>query len=485
MSNELTNEIINNSNYLPKPEVLGKHRHYKDEYRPGDLYWGIGIEREFYLESSSVRPVNRDWMLRNQRPERYSVRYFNSYKHDRFNTALKALISEKDNIYLPVLFNAHSLLKCDEEGQHETTYERAPKPNPQHDGKVLFEYLLEGPNPFFRKHFGTSFCFDGDAIELTTQNFYCTTAQQCAAEMKWLVKQWIHAANENFEAAGVLTEHLPLRWAQHNYGFANMWTNPGNLAIFNNGTYHINLTAPTRLNGQGHIADRSDFVKRHQRIIRIFQWLEPFLIAAYGSADILSSVKNNYAFSRGSQRIALSRYIGCGTYDSVTMINGKCNTISSSNIPITNEYGWYKMFHDNSAYVPLNEIGLDINFNKHHSHGIEFRIFDWFPENRLEELLEILILIMDQALSLPSVPDPRTNKAWNKLMERAVQQGSMFCVWNSELRCLSETLGLQQLKGFKSQEIWKHLCKLLRKKWLGVGECSKLMIEPRIGCCLK
>ena len=62
---------------LPKPEVLGKHRHYKDEYRPGDLYWGIGIEREFYLESASVRPVDRDWMLRNQRPERYSVRYFN------------------------------------------------------------------------------------------------------------------------------------------------------------------------------------------------------------------------------------------------------------------------------------------------------------------------------------------------------------------------------------------------------------------------
>ncbi len=477
------NEIVNNNgSYLPKPEQLGKHRHYKDDYRPGELYWGIGIEREFYLESSSVREVNRDWMIRNQRPERYSVRYFNSYHPERFNNALRSLLPEKENIYLPVLFNAHSLLKCDKSGQHETTYERVPKSNPHHDGKVLFEYLLEGPNPFFRKHFGTSFCFDGDAIELTTQNFYCTTAQQCVAEIKWLVKNWITAANENFESANVLNDHLPLKWAQHNYGFANMWTNPGNLAIFNNGTYHINLTAPTQLNAQGFIANRTEFVKRHQKIARIFQWLEPFLIGMYGTGDILSTAKNNYAFSRGSLRVAMSRYIGCGTFDSDKMPNGKHNTISAEHIPVTCDYGWYTLFHNNSAYVPLNVIGLDINFNKHYSHGIEFRIFDWFPENRLEELLEILIFAMDQALSLSSIPDPRVDKAWNKLMERAVQQGSLFCIWNSELRALSNAIGLPQLKGFKCQEIWKYLCKLLRKKWLTTGECSKLMIQQTISC---
>lgn len=477
------NEIVNNGSYLPKPEQLGKHRHYKDEYRPGDLYWGIGIEREFYLESTSIRQVSKDWMLRNQRPERYSVKYFNSYKPDYFNKALTALFPDNNNIYLPVLFNAHALLKCDSKGQHETTYERVPKPNPQHEGKVLFEYLLEGPNQFFRKHFGTSYCFDGDSIELTTQNFYCSTAQQSVAEMKWLVKNWITAANENFGSAGVLSEHLPLKWAQHNYGLANMWTNPGNLAIFNNGTYHINLTAPTRLNGVGQIADRKDFVRRHQRIIRIFQWLEPLLIAKYGTGDVLASIKNGYTFAHGSQRVALSRYISCGTYNSEEMANGKKNTISAEGIPITSEYGWYKEFHDNSGYIPLNEVGLDINFNKHHSHGIEFRIFDWFPEDQLEGIIELLIFAMDQALSLDSVPDPRVNKAWNRLMERAVRKGTNLCIWNSELRILSETLGLQGLKGFRFSEIWKSLNKLLRRKWLGKGECSKLMIEPRVGCC--
>jgi hypothetical protein len=484
MSSLLINEIVEGNHYLPKPEILGKHRHYKDEYRPGDLFWGIGIEREFYLESASVREVNQEWILKNQRPERYSVRYFNSYKQDRFNNALKSLLPTDKSIYLPVLFNAHALLKCDEDGQHETTYERVPKPNPKHDGKVLFEYLLEGPNPFFRKHFGTSFCFDGDAIEIMTQNFYCTSVQQCVAELKWLVKCWITAANENFTYAGVIENHLPLRWAQENYGFANMWTNPANLSIFNNGTYHINLTAPTQLNKEGNIADRTDFVKRHRKITRIFQWIEPFLIAIYGTGDILSNIKNNYAFSRGSLRVAMSRYIGCGTFDSQAMPNGKCNTISASNIPITSEYGWYKMFHDNSAYTPLNEVGLDINFNKHYNHGIEFRIFDWFPENQLEGLIEILILLMDQALSLESIPDPRTNKAWNKLMERSVQQGQLFCIWKSELRTLQDALGLPNITGFKSEDIWNSIRSIVRKKWLSKGECSKLMIEKPTNCCL-
>ncbi len=474
-----------NEIYIPKPEILGKHRHYKDEYRPGDLYWGIGIEREFYLESSSVRAVNRDWILRNQKPERYSVRYFNSYKPDQFNNAINSLLPDKDTIYLPVLFNAHALLKCDEEGQHETTYERIPKPNPRHGGKVLFEYLLEGPNPFFRKHFGTSYCFYGDSIELTTQHFYCTTVQQSVAEMKWLVKQWINAANENFGSAGILDEHLPLKWAQHNYGLANMWTNPANTSIFNNGTYHINLTAPTRLNEYGNIADRPDFVRRHQRIIRFFQWIEPLLIATYGSGDVLSTIKRGYLFAQGSLRVAMSRYIGCGTFNSETMPNGKHNTISADGIPITSDYGWYKEFHDNSAYNPLKEVGLDINFNKHYNHGIELRIFDWFPEDKLEELITILVLCMDQALSLTHIPDPRVNKAWNKLMERSVRQGNYFNIWTSELRILRDALNLPDIKGFKSKDIWSSLCKLLRNKWLRIGECSKLMIEPRVTCSCK
>ncbi len=470
--------------YLPKPEILDKHKHYADDYRPGDLYWGIGIEREFYLESSAGREVTRDWILCNQKPERYSVRYFNSYKPDKFNNAIQNLLDPQEKIILPVLFNAHALCRCDANGQHETTYEKIPKPNPKHNGKVLFEYLLHHENPFFKNNLGKSFYFDGDSIELVTQNYYCTSIQKCCAELRWLCKKWIHDANEIFKQEGILQEHLPLRWAEHNHGLANMWTNPGNVSIFNNGTYHINLTAPTQLNAQGLIANRKDFVHRHQKIARIFQWLEPFFISFYGTGDVLALGKNNYNFARGSLRVAMSRYVGCGTFDTNMMENGKKNTIVANNIPVTSDYGWYKNYHQHSNYNSLEEIGLDINFNKHYNHGIELRIFDWFPEERLEELLEILVCAMDQALSMKIVKDPRVSKIWNKLMARSVSEGVRFCVWESELRELRDGLGLPGLRGFKSAEVWKSICSSLFA-WKKKGQCYSLMSEkPRSKSCL-
>jgi hypothetical protein len=472
----------NTTHYLPKPEVLDKHRHYENDYRPGELFWGIGIEREFYLESSMVREVSRDWIIKNQKPERYSVRYFNSYKPGKFNKCLENLIKPDQLLHLPVLFNAHALTHCDSSGQHETTYEKIPKPNPRYKGKVLFEYLLEADNPFFRQNFNKAFTFDGDSIEIITQNFYCTSVQKSVAELMILSRKFINGLNARFTEANILTEHLPLKWSTANHGLANMWTNPGNVSIFNNGTYHINLTAPTILNAQGKIADRTDFIRRHQKIIRFFQWLEPFFVTIYGTGDILSAGHHNYSCARGSLRAAMSRYIGCGTFDSERMENGKKNTVSSAGLPICDSNGWYKEYHENSAYVTLEEIGLDINFNKHFNHGIELRVFDWFAEERLEELITILICAMDQALSMDSIPDPRTDRIWNKLMARAITDGPRFCIWESELRSLRSALGLNTIKGFKSADVWSSICKHL-KNWLASGQCCRLMIEPSVGKC--
>ena len=473
---------INSIDYLPKPEVLDKHKHYAEDYKPGDLFWGIGIEREFYLESSKSRQVDREWMLRNQRPERYSVRYFNSYKSNKFNNALKNMLTEGEKIFLPVLFNAHAFYRCDASGQHETTYEKVPQPNPNFGGKVIFEQLLESDNPYFRTNFGKTFCFDGDAIEIMTRHYYCTTAQQCSAEMKYLCRSFLNNMNKILTEKQLLTEHLPLRWPVANYGFANMLTNPSNLAIFNNGTYHINLTAPTRLGPDGKIADRPDFVRRHQKIIRFFQWLEPFFIAIYGTGDLLASGNNNYGFARGSLRGAMSRYIGCGTYNSNTMKNGKCNTILATDTPVAADNdGWYNSFHRDSAYNTLGEIGLDINFNKHYNHGIELRFFDWFPEDRLEELLEICICSMDHALTSGEIEDCRTNRLWNQLMHRAISDGPRMKIWTSELRRLRSAIHIPELNGFSIQEIWTSLIRRL-SKYKGQGECCRLMIEPKVGC---
>jgi hypothetical protein len=476
------NEIVL---YLPKPIILDKHRHYGSVYRPNDLYWGIGIEREFYLQSSKVQTVKRDWLLTNQRPERYSVRYFQSYKPETVRTAIENIYTESENIQLPILFNSHALYRCDRDGQHQTTYERVPKPNPYHDGKVIFEYMCDSRkgNNTFRRDYERSFCFDGDSIELTTQNFYKCTAEDAVDELQRLAANWISEANLALNTAGILKDHLPLRWATANHGLAVMWTNPKNLSIFNNGTYHINLTAPTRLDSAGRILDRKDFVARHKKIIRFFQWIEPLLIVKYGSGDVFSRARSVQGFSRGSLRCAMSRYIGVGTYDTDTMPNGKLLTVETETSPVGCTTGWYQMYHQESCYTALKEIGLDILFNKHFNHGVELRIFDWFPENKLYELLRILILCMDQALSLSDIPDPRKSRVWNKMCMRAVAEGcSGFKIWNGERSEMNAALGIR-LRGFSCEELWTSLCTQVGR-WAGRGSCATKMLRPQVGCCV-
>jgi hypothetical protein len=185
-------------------------------------------------------------------------------------------------------------------------------------------------------------------------------------------------------------------------------------------------------------------------------------------------------FSGGSLRCAMSRYIGVGTYDTDTMTNGKLATVRRSEVPVGSHDGWYTLYHSNSQYVELEELGLDILFNKHYNHGIELRVFDWFSENQLYALLRVLILSMDQAISLREIGDPRKNRIWNKVTARAISEGGRLKLWNQERAEFAKVLGLQ-IKGFEIKEIWASFCKLL-ERWAGRGECAQRMLRPEPGC---
>ena len=43
----------------------------------------------------------------------------------------------------------------------------------------------------------------------------------------------------------------------------------------------------------------------------------------------------------------------------------------------------------------LDDLGMDINFNKHFCHGLEFRIFDSIPINDIKEILTLLVYLAD------------------------------------------------------------------------------------------
>jgi hypothetical protein len=381
-----------------------KHKKYYSSYIPNDYFWGIGIENETYLEVPRVSDISGSF-FKNQKRERYSVNYYQSYIYEYFNKALDTMINKDDTYYLPYLINSHELTKNDLSGNPQTNYDKESTPNKIFSGKTVFEYMCENDS-YFKDEYQKSFCFDGDTIEFMTQKFYKRTIQDVISELKHHKKHFLEHINK---LQLPLADGKKLEYPKTNHGFARFSTNKNNLSIFNNGTYHFNFTLPTLLNDCGHIIDKKNFEKRHSKAIKIIQFLEPFFIAKFGSADILSTGSSYLKrFPRGSQRIAASRYVSAGTYNSDRMKSGK---ILQERRELF-EPLWYRKLYKQIHYVKNDKIGLDINYNKFKNHGIELRIFDYFDESILEEAFTFIVLLLDHSLH-KRVKSPVRNELWN------------------------------------------------------------------------
>jgi hypothetical protein len=419
-----------------EPTELEKHKKYESMYGKNEIYWGLGIECESYLELSKPVFVQPGFIMNNHGRERYSVDYYTSYKKDTLLKAFSKFSSVKEEIPLPVLVNSHALTKLDENLEHQTLYKTGSPANPKFKGKTIFDLLKQVKPEYFSEQYEKSFVFDGDSVEIMTQRFYKTTIEKTLEELRTSREEFIQNLKESLCGIKTLKMYCDIGWTSGNHGFAVMVTNPKNLAIFNNGTYHINITLPTQLNEHGKIKNWKKFVEVHKNYIRLIQWLEPILIANFGSPDPLAWLVEG-KYSLGSQRCAMSRYIGIGTYDTDTMNRGKLLTMDLSGV----RSSWYSMYHEDSAYVRLEKVGLDINFNKHYNHGVEIRFFDWFPEQRLRGLLKFLVYLGDVCLTRPHVENPIDHPVWNQWTARVIQKGAEAGCKEAEAALLSKILG--------------------------------------------
>jgi hypothetical protein len=401
---------------------LEKHQKYKEVYRPNDFYWGLGVEHETYFETSKLKQLSLKEFKENREAERYSVDYYNVYTKEHFEKALDGLFEPTQKILLPILVNSHTFQKTDINGEHITTYERIPKPNPKFNGKTIFEWMKEQNPDLFAQEYEKSYIFDGDTIEFMTQRFYKANVNDVINELITVEKEFIRALN-SLPREGILKTYGPLQIAQKNYPFASYLTNIKNNAMFNNGTIHINITLPTKLNDKSEVANFELFTKQHQNYARVLQWISPLLIATYGAYDPLSESKiNGEKYSAGSQRVAVSRYIGLGTFNTDTMPIGKILTVKKSEL---DNIDWYNSFHQKADYKFLNEIGLDINFNKHFSHGIEFRILESLPIRDVKDILTLFIYLADLSLDI-ELENPTKTSLWHKLAENCVHNGKGY-----------------------------------------------------------
>ena len=463
---------------------LEKHKKYKDRYGEKEIYWGFGIELETYLQFEKPVYVAAPIIRTARRPERYSVNYYNSYKPLALASIDTMFPDASGFVPLALLMNCHSLAKADRNGQHLTTYAKVPKPNPAFSGYTVFDEMQEYCPNLFVKEYEESFVFDGDTLEFISQDFYKAKISDAIREIIQSKKTFLEKLNAFLLARKVFLDKGPLIYPPKNPGFAVFHTNQKNIVMFNNGTYHINITLPSQLGpkaprGDPTLSDPRKFRRDHKNCIRVYQWLEPVLIAMYGTPDPLPRG------SRGSQRCAMSRYMGVGTYDTNAMPEGKILTVPVENIRGSDQpFWWYKKYHEDSAYTPLTQLGMDINYRKHYLHGIELRIFDWFPEERLQELCNLLIWSAELSLDHMNVSEPVMNKSWNNLLVGVLKEGNRYKPSMEELGYISSIFHVDVMYEKSVKGVYVRLYEGLEKRYRGsyISSCFLDDITKR-GCC--
>ena len=333
---------------------------------------------------------------------------------------------------------------------------------------------MKEQNQMFAAEYEKSYIFDGDTIEFMTQNFYKTTVNKSIDELVKTEAEFVKALNA-LPKEGLFKTYGPFQLAQKYYGFATYLTNLKHNAMFNNGTIHINITLPTELDENGEIKDMALFTKQHQAYAKAIQWISPLIVATYGALDPLCESKTNgEQYAAGSQRLAVSRYIGLGTYDTDTMEVGKILTRRKDKLK---HLDWYEEFHKKADYKFLDELGLDLNFNKHYSHGLEFRILESIPPPALKEVMELLVYLADFALAT-ELPNPIKTKTWHTIAKNCIMDGRGYYVDVTSQNELYETLQIPELakEPMPVTEVLNIISGYLFKTYAN-GTCVKCMIR--------
>lgn len=475
-----------------------KYSKYKNQYAKNTLYWGLGIENEIYLEFEHKYNINKTELLdKNKRKrERYSVDYYTNYNTLELNNALQFYVDntsesgvEESKLQLPILLNSNSFTRTDASNNSKTLYTKLCEPNPRFIGHTLIE-TLQNHNTYFIDNINNKWLFDGDTIEFNTLNFFNITLQDIVTELNVNKCEFITHINDSFTKLNIFNSYGNVKIMEKNHPFCTYMTNFKNINMFNNGTLHYNLTLPTQLNKSGKIKNMDKFIKEHSKAIKIIQWMEPFLIAIYNSPDPFSMMKNypnNHKFSKASQRCAISRYIGVGTYDSSTMQTGKI-LLKPINEVICNDldYWWFNEYYNNNnnAYTKLNDIGVDINFNKHYNHGIELRFIDNITDNaKLFELFEFIIYLMDYILEsdlINTFENPIMNKIWNNFMLKIIVSGNECELNNSEKEMYENIFKMKIFKTNLNDVYYEIFNKLVLRYNTLVpnGKFSSLCLKP-------
>lgn len=453
---QLKQEIHEQINQCPNINLLS-NRYTKQYVASDNLFWGLGLENECYLQASPKHILGKNIVSMLGR-ERYSVDYTVNYEIEQLKHVMSQVYHPTQLYPVSQMINAHSLDKMDRNGQHITTYEKEPKPNSKFSGKTVLEewsdYDIDVNLMINSKtKTETNVFFDGDTIEFITEKFYKTNTKDVVKELIDNKKLFIEKFNK-FKTETKLWENLGEITFPYTHPGINIFnSHPTKIVFFNNTTIHLHITLPTKIKN-GLILNQQLFVETHAKAIRLLQWFEPFFICTLGSPDLLQSVYEKYNmpslntlnnvknesynyFARGSMRATLSRYIGIGTYDTNKMIMGKLLTCPVDNLRPKNVLWWRDMICEDLLYnLPKTDMGFDFNYGKHYQSGLEFRILDGIPMEILKDVLDVIILICEHSysyLTLESIQNCSLSQTWNNIIYKSMVYGYNATISKSEI----------------------------------------------------
>jgi len=164
-----------------------------------------------------------------------------------------------------------------------------------------------------------------------------------------------------------------------------------------------------------------------------------------------------------------------GTYDTDVMKTGKLVQMNFNAHPMhKNPLWWVNRYAEISDYEKIDKIGLDVNFHKHKNHGIEFRIFDYFDEKYLKEVLNFLIFIMDHSI-LNEIDNPICDLEWNNFVYESIINGKETVVPENYIALLEKILDIP-VESTDPIAVYNQIYTGLHNRYYENGFCSSLLI---------
>lgn len=426
-----------------------------------EVYWGIGIENETYLQFEESMTVTGAFIHDKIGCERYSIDYRKCYKSGRLASVVEAAFDKDKNYTISRMMNSHSLEKLDLDYQHKTLAHTKPAvDNPDFLGKTILELFLD-TQPYYIQRLLTqknnpmgAINFDGDSIEFVTKYFENRTISGACKEIKATKQLFIDKLNESNVLDGKLS------FPAYNIGLNMFMSNQENVVLFNNGTFHFHITLPT-LTENSRVVDYPAFEAKHANAIYLLQWFEPLFIATLGSPDIMAVASNIYnlpeKFAGGSMRNAMSRYTGVGTFHK-SMAKGKILTYAVDEFRKLLQFDkeeniwWRDQIEADLDYELLSDIGLDFNQEKMYQSGFEFRSFDEFPIAYLNDVLHAIVLVCEHSSHIPDIEWCNDSVVWNNIVYKALKFGYQATLTIDEKNELLKAFNLLQTDDAKSIE---------------------------------